>query len=113
MEQDEGNPYVEQELGAHPAQGVRDEPEHGRPDKGARRDEHDHLGEPCDGRYELRDQPGTQYEAEVAENVLYRLHPLADQGYKLLRQRPPTQVLHAIPAHYSSHRRLSSSGSFR
>jgi hypothetical protein len=76
VEQDEGHPYVEQELGAHPVQGVRDESEHGRPDKGARRDQHDHLGEPCDGRYELRDQPGAQYEAEVAEDVLYLLHPL-------------------------------------
>jgi hypothetical protein len=98
VEQDEGHPYVEQELGAHSAQRVRDEPEHGRPDKGARRDEHDHLGEPYDGRYELRDQPRPQYEAEVAEDMLY-LHLLVDQDYKLLRQRPPAQVLHAVPAH--------------
>jgi hypothetical protein len=44
--------------------------EHRRPDKGARRDQHYHLGEPYDRRYELRDQPSTQYEAEVAEDVL-------------------------------------------
>jgi hypothetical protein len=44
-------------------------------------------------------ETSTQYEAEVAEDMLYLLHPLADEGYELLRQRPPTQVLHAIPAH--------------
>ena len=98
MEQDEGHPYVEQELGAYPAKRVRDEPEHGRPDKGARRDEHDHLGDLYNRRYELRDQPRAQYEAEVAEDMFY-LHPLVDQGYKLLRQSPPAQVLHAVPAH--------------
>src|SRR5215207_6975995 len=98
VEKDEGHPYVEQELGAHPAERIRDEPEHRRPDKGTRRNQHDHLGELYDRRYELRDQPRTQYEAEVAEDMLY-VHPLADQDYELLRQRPPTQVLHAVPAH--------------
>jgi hypothetical protein len=86
-------------LCAHPVERIGDEPEHRRPDKGARRDQHYHLGDPYDRRYELRDQPSTQYEAEVAEDVLYLLHPLADQGYQLLRQRPPTQVLHAILPH--------------
>ena len=71
------------------------------------------IWEPCDGRYELRDQPGTQYEAEVAEDVLYRLHPLADQGYKLLRQRPQLKCSTQFRRTTSSHRRLSSSGSFR
>jgi hypothetical protein len=46
VEQDEGDPYVEQELGAHPAERVGDEPEHRRSDEGARRDQHYHLGEP-------------------------------------------------------------------
>ena len=99
MEQDEGHPYVEQELGAHPIQGVRDEPEHGWPDNCARRDQNDHLGKPYNRRYELRDQPGAQYEAEVAEDVLYVLHALADQSYELLRQSSPAQVIYAVSAH--------------
>ena len=37
-------------------------------------------GSLSDGRDELRDQPGTQHEAEVAEDMLY-VHPLADEGY--------------------------------
>src|SRR5215218_9390838 len=43
--------------------------------------------------------PAVSNEAEVAEDMLNLLHPLTDQGHELLRQRPPTQVLHAIPAH--------------
>lgn len=33
VEQDEGHPFVEQELGTHPAERIRDEPEHRRPYK--------------------------------------------------------------------------------
>jgi hypothetical protein len=57
VEQDEGHPYVEQELSANPVQGVRDEPEHGRLDKGVRSDQHDHLGEPYGRVYELETSP--------------------------------------------------------
>jgi hypothetical protein len=88
VEQDHGHPYIEQELGAHPAERIGDEPEHRWPYKGARR-----------SRYELRDQASTQYEAKVTEDLLYLLHTLVDQGYELLGQRAPTQMLHAIPAH--------------
>src|ERR687897_1769532 len=57
VEQDEGQPYVEQELSATPVQGVRDEPEHGRLDKGIRSDQHDHLGERYGRVYELETSP--------------------------------------------------------
>src|ERR687889_464268 len=98
MEQDEGHPDVEEELGRNAVQRVHAGTEEGRPDGAPRRDEHDHLGNLYERRYELGDEPGPEYEAEVPENLLY-LHPLLDQGYELLRQRPPAEVLHAVPAH--------------
>ena len=44
VEQYEGHPDVEEELGPDPVEGDGDDPEHRRPDQGSRRDEHDHLG---------------------------------------------------------------------
>jgi hypothetical protein len=68
-------------------------------ERGPRPTSDDHLGKPYNRRYELRDQPGAQYEAEVAEDVLYLLHALADQSYELLRQSSPAQVIYAVSAH--------------
>jgi hypothetical protein len=98
VKQDEGHPDVEEELGPNPVEGIGDDPEHRRPDQGSRRDEHHHLGNLYERRYELGDEPGPEYEAEVAKDKLY-FHPLPDQGYELFRQRSPAQVLHAVPAH--------------
>ena len=98
VEQDEGHPNVEEELGPDPVQWVFDNAEDGRSDQGPGRDDHDHLGEPYGRRYELGEEPGPEYEAEVAQDVLY-FQPLPDQGYELLRQGSPAQVLHAVSAH--------------
>src|SRR5918997_3575239 len=96
VEQDEGHPFVEQELGTHPAERIRDEPEHRRPYKAPAATSTTIWGSFMAVARSC--ETSTQYEAEVAEDVLY-VHPLADQGYEFLRQRPPAQMLHAVPAH--------------
>jgi hypothetical protein len=79
VEQYEGHPDIEEKLGPDTVEGIGDYPEHRRPDQGPRRDEHDHLGNLYERRYELGDEPGSEYEAEISEDVLY-FHSLPDQG---------------------------------
>ena len=79
---------------------------------GSRRDEHDHLGNLYERRYELGDESGPEYEAEVAQDVLY---------FTLYRTRatsfsarvPQLRSSTLFRRTTSSQRRRSSSGSPR
>ena len=70
MERDQGHSDSENELRPHPIQGVLYEPQNGRPDQGAHRHQHHHLGQPQQGRQGLRDEPSPDDEAEVPEYLL-------------------------------------------
>jgi hypothetical protein len=67
-------PMLKRSWAPTPIQGVLDDPEHGRPDQSPRRDEHDHLGNLYERRYELGEESGSEYEAEIPEDELY-FHP--------------------------------------
>jgi hypothetical protein len=70
VEQDQGDSEVEEQLGAHPVERVRDQAQHGRANNGSHGDEHDHLRYPQKRRDELRDETAAQYDAEAKENLL-------------------------------------------
>ncbi len=67
MEQAHGHPDVEEELRAHPVQGVLDQPEHGGADEGAGCQQHDHVRDARDGSHNLSEQAGPEDEVEVAQ----------------------------------------------
>ena len=93
-------------------EGIGDDPEHRRPDQGPRRDEHDHLGNPYERRYELGEEPGPEYEAEVAQDGstsnLYRTRATSFSA-RVPQLRSSTLFRRTT----SSQRRRSSSGSPR
>ncbi len=101
MEEDHGNPDREDELGAHAVQGVIDDAEHRGADQSPDGHEHDHLGNSQKRRDQLRDQTGAENEAEIPEDVrgFHSLPLLPDDIHESLRERTPTQVLHAVAPH--------------
>jgi hypothetical protein len=98
VEQDEGHTYVEQELGAHPAERIGDEPEHEGPIRAPAATSTTIWGSLMTVAMSCESSPAPSMRPKL-RRMCSISSTLADQGYELLRERPPTQVLHAILAH--------------